>query len=465
MRNQAEDKMEEIYFKKEFDVDEKTELSGSGHRVLEEMEFVDMTEVTNDIPDNNTSRIEFSGSELRIQNPLDNSNCFKTEGLDRTDVNVIEDTQESGLLITNVQGNDEGLWFYCDWCDYRARNKTTLTRHKLINHEEEENVLTTTKQRNFRCVQCDTPFSSRAGLRFHNKTQHGGVKFSCTYCYYETNQKANLIRHIQAKHEGVKYSCDLCGYETSQKYVLSRHHCNPQEEKVTMFVEEEYPESYDKFPCYQCNTLYDTLSALDFHTKTEHFGMRYRCDQCDYVSTKESYLTMHKRAKHTEHLGMNYSCDKCEYVTTKENYLSMHKRAKHEGVIFSCDQCDFTGIMAANLAIHKKAKHPSTFMTSKPKPRGVLTCDQCDYTTIIPQNLSIHKKSKHQGQAVKYRCNQCDYEASHKPTLIRHVRVKHEGVRFTYFRCNQCDYTCDDQYTMACHRNTHIEIQPEVLTS
>lgn len=59
-----------------------------------------------------------------------------------------------------------------------------------------------------------------------------------------------------------------------------------------------------------------------------HEGIRYPCDQCDYVATQPRDLTLHIEG---DHEGVRYPCDKCEYTATRPLNLKRHKKRKHEG--------------------------------------------------------------------------------------------------------------------------------------
>ncbi|KAF5283253.1 hypothetical protein FQR65_LT13995 [Abscondita terminalis] len=77
----------------------------------------------------------------------------------------------------------------CDECDYKCRDKTTLTRHKR----------THTKEKPFKCKTCDYSCSQSAGLKYHSYKHTGEWPYSCDKCDYKTSTKCLLIRH-ELKH-------------------------------------------------------------------------------------------------------------------------------------------------------------------------------------------------------------------------------------------------------------------------
>ena len=61
------------------------------------------------------------------------------------------------------------------------------------------------------------------------------------------------------------------------------------------------------------------------HIENKHEGVRYLCDQSEYVATVVQYLKIHIRSKHE---GVRYLCDQCEHVATLSCHLK--KTSKKE---------------------------------------------------------------------------------------------------------------------------------------
>ena len=65
--------------------------------------------------------------------------------------------------------------------------------------------------------------------------------------------KKNLLRHMRYDHEGIK---DRLG----------------------------------KFGCNQCSMPFSSSLGLKLHQHSEHEGVTYNCDQCDYMATQQIHL-------------------------------------------------------------------------------------------------------------------------------------------------------------------------------
>ena len=114
-----------------------------------------------------------------------------------------------------------------------------------------------------------------------------------------------------------------------------------------------------KQPKYQCTIRNakpkeSKAKNIRHHKELKHEGVKYPCDQCDYVATNSSNQKRHKNAMHE---GVRYPCDQCDYAATVANDLKRHKESKHEGVRYPCDQCDYMATRAEHLKKHKRSQH------------------------------------------------------------------------------------------------------------
>ena len=70
--------------------------------------------------------------------------------------------------------------------------------------------------------------------------------------------------------------------------------------------------------------------------KRKHDGVRYPCTQCEHTAPTRGNLKTHIAIKHE-----GYFCDQYNFVSTAAGFLQEHIQGTHEGVRFSCDQCNF----------------------------------------------------------------------------------------------------------------------------
>ena len=137
------------------------------------------------------------------------------------------------------------------------------------------------------------------------------------------------------------------------------------------------------FSFNKCGTAYRSRLGLFQHIRSVHEERKYDCNQCDYIATRQDYLTTHIKIVHE---GVKYVCSQCDYRATQQNSLTAHIKSVHEEVKYECNQCD----------------HRASW-------KG---------------DLTTHIQSVHEG--VKYDCNQCDYKAAQQGSLTHHIQSVHK---------------------------------------
>ena len=71
----------------------------------------------------------------------------------------------------------------------------------------------------------------------------------------------------------------------------------------------------------------DLPNGQAWHIQSQHEGIKYACDQCDYQATTQGNLRVHIQSKHE---GIKYACDQCDQQFTKQRSLNTHIQSKHQ---------------------------------------------------------------------------------------------------------------------------------------
>jgi KRAB domain-containing zinc finger protein len=143
----------------------------------------------------------------------------------------------------------KGSKYKCSECDYATDIKTHYTYHRRIH----------TKERPFKCEQCDSYFTQKSSLNTHIKFVHRKIKpFRCDQCVAAFVRKHELVSHTKFVHEGIssKYQCGVCDYGTDMKTNFTEHNRIHTGEKP--------------FKCEQCQKTFSRKSHLARHKKTVH---------------------------------------------------------------------------------------------------------------------------------------------------------------------------------------------------
>lgn len=153
------------------------------------------------------------------------------------------------------------------------------------------------------------------------------------------------------------------------------HICQKQ---LYVFVQNSRMKVCVRYLCDQCDSMFTQLSHLTSHINSQHEGIIYSCNLCQYKTNKKRSLdTYHMKIVHA---GLRYDCNQCELKTKTKSLLKKHIQTIHEGLKYSCDQCNHKFIPVDTVSKHKRAAH-----------EGVrFNCHQCDYNTGWESNLSKH---------------------------------------------------------------------------
>jgi len=174
-----------------------------------------------------------SGKLTRMKNMED-------PGLDMSDIPALVESivqQEEKVMAVEEDGE---IFYICNLCEYRSRDKYHIREHKESKHENvryycdqceyitkrkrvlEDHVLHIHEGNDFPCDQCGKRFS-KSSLRSHIHTMHTGNKYQCELCKFETLHTTNLKLHIDSVHKGIQYPCGVCNYKATQYRNLKRH--------------------------------------------------------------------------------------------------------------------------------------------------------------------------------------------------------------------------------------------------
>ena len=283
------------------------------------------------------------------------------------------------------------------------------------------------------CGSCYVGFHSKALLKVHSKLCGGQVPQSAV-------QTVSGVLDIKAGNSEEKpHVCEIC-YLVFETEDLCKDH------KLTC----SDGKSYD-------------ISSM-------HAGKNlHKCDQCDKVYTKKSYLNTHKMT----HTGERpYKCDQCEKTFRFKYDLERHNLTHTGEKPYQCDQCDKSFTQGSTLKAHLR-----THTGEKPYQCGVCgtkfrqgsilrghmrthtdespyQCDQCEKRFKKRHNLKRHSWT-HTGGPKSHKCDECGKTFNYKQSLKDHCMV-HTGKK--PYKCIQCDkYFARDTYLEKHVRTHHAE--------
>ena len=162
----------------------------------------------------------------------------------------------------------------------------------------------------------------------------------------------------------------------------------------------------------------------------------YGCDMCSFETPDSNDLEKHIDIPHT------FVCSVCDYQTTKEEFLNIHKE-KHKDYTFFCELCVFQANNKVSLDLHVAEEHycnicELTFPSSSALSRHVVIshenlssyqCTKCEFVASRKSVLDMHVKAVHRDEATKYQCLKCNFYASTSSDLAEHDQIGHSEIQ------------------------------------
>ena len=221
-------------------------------------------------------------------------------------------------------------------CDYAAKEKGRLRKHKIIHSTE-----------TFKCIIC--PFETRwkETLIYHGTTHRTEKPFKCEYpsCNFESKLQGGTRTHEKIHSTDSRiFPCTICSYRAKLKAKLRRHMATHQTD--------------DPFKC--------------------------NFPSCDYTAKIKEYITRHKKVNHAESEAMErpFACDfaNCAYTAKWKSLLTQHKII-HSSTLFGCDLCSYRTKYKYQLKSHNVEK--------------LYKCDfaSCNYATKTEACLRLHQRN------------------------------------------------------------------------
>ena len=199
-------------------------------------------------------------------------------------------------------------------------------------------------------------------------------------------------------------------------------------------VKKEVP-SDDAIYCIKCNETFDSLDALNDHSKnkcytrysyncldkkckktfsqksnmqqhyyTVHLGKPFKCEYCDRYFTYLKTRTKHTKAMHKDKLTgsvtFKYSCVECKYDTDDKTEFTTHMDRHKQFKRYCCGNCKKGFYSQAHLTYHLT----KCFDVEKNEE-----CIKCGMKFSTAKELHVHFKGQHVDtlEGDKYYCDTC----------------------------------------------------------
>ena len=294
------------------------------------------------------------------------------------------------ITHVNIDGEQvpvQDVRFACPACDKANTNRTTMQRHFVTHHTDEEfikwkpTIDSLPKKKEFMDPE-GHPLARKGKPKLENNYNY---LFKCSMCDKKSiSTLAALKEHVLLVHNGENlheldlldekpYKCDRCESKFQSPTLLAVH------------VRDVHHNFTESFPCEYCAQMYDTPKRLKGHVDTVHKNRyTYKCGECDKIFKSKANFMSHTNS----HRGLKpFICEYCSKSFTSKALMTNHKRYVHlNDRIHKCHLCEKAFVDKYNLKNHIEAIHL--------KIRR-FTCDNCTQTFSCNGNKRKHMLKAH----------------------------------------------------------------------
>ncbi|XP_070575621.1 zinc finger protein 423-like [Ptychodera flava] len=325
----------------------------------------------------------------------------------------------SDHLKIHVKTHNSNKPFQCIVCNRGYTTAAGLTAHS---HNHHKNV-STSKDKEFKCLQCSLSFNSSQDLQNHIMSHDGSMSkervMQCSYCAELFPGKEALLGHIEKAHGHDKRNkCPICT-ECFQTVDFLYDHMSTHSQADKM-----------KYKCPYCpKQEFPSIAVLNIHLQTMHTDKPVQSHRCQYCSEDyPSLVTLNEHMKNAHHKeGMlHFACQYCTMEFNTEAMLELHVRNVHAITAMAdkwfCQQCTMGFASEVALQEHLENVHNASHS-------AMFSCDSCMKVYTSQQMLDEHVEKTHRKplDTMKYPCPYCIEQNLFNSIeeLQMHVEIQH----------------------------------------
>ena len=288
----------------------------------------------------------------------------------------------------------------CHICSYSsARNQSDLSRHISMVHE---------KNKPHTCSMCDSSFAVKSSLTRHIVEVHeenNQKKFMCHLCSSGFTRETALKNHILI-HEGkrpFKYKeneeiggnkCPWCFSVFQEKDDLSKHIDSAHQTELSDEIYKSATNSGAQFMCHLCSREFTRKTSLEKHMLIHEGKRPFKCSICTAAFHQKGSLDYHIKTIHLKDDSQKHICEICGFTTLHLSSLKIHTEKHQRGKkSHQCHICSARFNLACAMRRHIKRDH-----TDDPSVEKPYHCDKCNAKYSFPRSLKKHKMAAHEGK-------------------------------------------------------------------
>ena len=168
------------------------------------------------------------------------------------------------------------ILYLCKVCDYDYSSKTQ--RYKTS------------------CDYCDYKAQDKTVLSYHVKSDHEKQILECNFCDYKCRHQGTLTGHIRVKHLDEGINCDRCEFMAAWEKDLREHKREVHDRYLSI--------------CPELGCTYQVKSRKSFKKHTMKHGIRSEKTKCKKDQTVQRQMTKFQTETNPEEIsGMNFTIE------------------------------------------------------------------------------------------------------------------------------------------------------------
>ncbi|CAG7726342.1 unnamed protein product [Allacma fusca] len=315
-------------------------------------------------------------------------------------------------------------------------------------------------KRNWKCDKCDYAAKERDKLDRHRRIHLSSAEREilmeiCPFpnCDFKSLHSARLNRHLLTHSTERPFKCDKCDYAAKMRIVLLKH-------QRTHLTRSE--KTFKVYPNQNCQFRTVSQQNVQAQLLLHQEGNILRCcpmQDCDFQTGRASNLRRHITAHSTER---KFKCDKCERAFKSEWQLKEHQHThlnddEREAFLKKCPMrsCNFRSFYRYNLFRHLRSHSPVE----------LLNCDKCDYSCNYYKPFKAHVLMHLKGAEPKTSVQFSEIaERYYKREQISEELLKESEVKKEFYACKICNYQNQRNDLLALH-NEDLHSVPCVVVN
>ncbi|XP_032675034.1 zinc finger protein 845-like [Odontomachus brunneus] len=191
--------------------------------------------------------------------------------------------------------------YSCSICEYKSKNKRTLTDHFIRKHTEEDQF------------SCNKQLAIQDGQEQQaNRVRSGKSSITCSICGHVSKNVRAIKAHMKYRHYKPQFVCEICRRGLTTQKNLEQHL--------------EWHETRENKECPTCHKKC-RVRDLKQHMQTHSDAKLFSCPVCDKTFREQYYREQHMLL----HTGKKpYICSICNLTFTQKRRLIAHRKT-HPG--------------------------------------------------------------------------------------------------------------------------------------